>query len=107
VIAVLHRITLSPIAREMLAGILDSRVLEKIRSRIDGLSLEPEKQGKPMSGDLMGYRSLRAVGQRYRILYRVDRREIQVCVTVIGIRKEGDRQDIYAVAARLVRLGLL
>lgn len=34
----------------------------KIRGRIDGLAEEPEKQGKPLTGELAGYRSLRAAG---------------------------------------------
>ncbi len=53
----------------MLEAIQDRRVRDKIRDRIDGLAQEPEKQGKPLTGELTGYRSLRAVGQRYRVIY--------------------------------------
>ena len=106
-IAVVYQVILAPAARAMLSGILDQRVLLKLQERIDGLSFEPFQQGKPMTGDLMGYRSLRAVGQRYRILYRVERTRVLVHIVAIGIRKEGDKRDIYAVAARLFRLGLL
>ena len=91
----------------MLLEIRDRRVQAKIRDRIEGLAFEPEKQGKPMSGDLRGYRSLRAVGQRYRIVYRVERARVTVVIAGIGIRKDGDKGDIYALAHRLLRLGLL
>jgi mRNA interferase RelE/StbE len=47
------------------------------------------------------------VGQRYRIVYRVERSIVTVVVVAAGIRKEGSREDIYRVAARLIRLGLL
>ena len=106
-IATTYRIILAPTAKTMLAGILDQRILEKIRARIDGLALSPELQGKPMGEDLQGYRSLRAVGQRYRILYKVHRSEVVVNVVAIGLRKEGDKRDIYVLAAKLLRLGLL
>ena len=106
-IAVVYQIILAPAARVMLSEIRDQRILLKLQDRIDGLSFEPDKQGKPMTGDLLGYRSLRAVGQRYRILYRVERSKVLVHVVAIGIRKEGDQQDIYALAYKLLRLGLL
>ena len=106
-IAVLHRIVLTEAAQATLAEIRDRRILARIRDRIDGLSIDPEKQGKPLGDDLRGYRSLRAVGQRYRILYRVDRQTVTVSVAAVGLRKEGDRHDIYASARRLLRLGLL
>ena len=57
---------------EQLRAIPDRRVQKTIAASIDRLTKEPEKQGKPLLGELLGYRSLRAVGQRYRILYRVD-----------------------------------
>jgi mRNA interferase RelE/StbE len=96
-----------PVAMELLRAIPDRRAQKTIATRIDHLAKEPEKQGKPLLGELAGYRSLRAVGQRYRIIYRVDRDQILVIVVAIGIRKEGDRQDIYALAQKLLRSGLL
>ena len=81
--------------------------LDKIRDRIDGLASDPESQGKPLTGELLGYRSLRAVGQRYRIIYRVERTRILVLIVVVGIRKEGDRADVYRLAQKLIRLKLV
>lgn len=90
----------------MLLGIADQRIRAKIAERIDSLSENPEKQGKPLTAELSGYRSLRAVGQRWRIIYRVERDKVIVLVVALGIRKEGDRKDIYALAQKLIRLGL-
>ena len=101
------RIGLTPTASAMLAAIQDRRVREKIRDRIDGLAVEPEKQGKPLTGELAGYRSLRTVGQRYRIIYRIMKEEVLVLVVGLGIRKEGSKRDIYSLARKLLRLRLL
>jgi len=91
----------------MLEAIRDRRVREKIRDRIDGLAEEPVKQGKPLMADLAGYRSLRAVGQRYRIIYRVEENKVLVLVVALGIRKEGSKRDVYVLARKLLRLRLL
>jgi mRNA interferase RelE/StbE len=91
----------------MLEDIQDRRVQEKIRDRINGLVDEPEKQGKLLTGKLTGYRSLRAVGQRYRIIYRVEEDRVLVLVVAIGIRKEGNQKDIYSLARKILRLRLL
>lgn len=103
----IHKIVITAAARLMLDKISDLRVREKIRDAIDTLALEPELRGKPLVGDLKGYRSVRAVGQRYRIIYRVERLIVTVAVVAAGIRKEGSREDIYTLAQRLVKLGLL
>ena len=94
-------------AQEMLQGIKDRRIREKICERIDGLKEEPEKQGKPLIGELSGYRSIRAVGQRYRIIYRVEGSMVLVIVVAIGIRKESARRDIYSLAKKLIQLKLI
>ena len=91
----------------MLEAVQDRRVRDKIRDRIDGLAEEPEKQGKPLTGELTGYRSLRAVGQRYRIIYRIVEGKVLVLVMALGIRKEGSGKDIYVLAQKLLRLRLL
>ena len=101
------KIELTATAVRMLEGVKDRRIQESIRDRIDGLVSEPEKQGYSLMGELAGYRSLRAVGQRYRIIYRLDKNRIVVLVVATGIRKDGDKRDIYTLAQKLVRLGLL
>jgi mRNA interferase RelE/StbE len=91
----------------MLTAIADRRIREKLADVIDRLESDPELRGKPLDDDLAGYRSVRAVGQRYRIVYRVERTIVTVVVVAAGIRKAGSHEDIYRVAAKLVRLGLL
>lgn len=102
-----HRVVLTLTARAMLEAVTDRRTRERIRDRIDGLAAEPELQGKVLLGELKGYRSLRAAGQRYRIIYRVHQTHVEVLVVAIGRRAEGSREDIYRLAQRLLHLGLL
>ena len=91
----------------MLKEIADRRVRGKLAETIDSLESDPELRGKPLDDDLAGYRSIRALGQRYRIIYHAERSTVTVVVVAAGIRKEGCRKDIYRVAAKLIRLGLL
>jgi mRNA interferase RelE/StbE len=100
------KVSLTNTAQDMLAAISDRRLQEKILTRIEGLEIEPEKQGKPLVGELSGLRSLRTGGQRYRIIYKVDKGQITVLVIAIGIRRQGSKKDIYELAQKLVRLGL-
>lgn len=101
------RIEITPAASQMLAEIADRRIREKIAEKIDGLAIEPEKQGKPLTGEFSGYRSLRSVGQRYRIIYRIDRARVIVVVVAIGLRQEGGKKDIYSLAKKLIRFHLV
>lgn len=101
------RITLAPSALECLKGIRDRRIREKLVARIDGLEENPQEQGKALTAELQGYRTLRAVGQRYRIIYRVENQTVSVYVVALGLRKEGGRKDIYALTSKLLRLKLL
>ena len=91
----------------MLASMGDRRIREKIGQRIDALADDPDKQGKALAGELTGYRSVRAVGQRYRIIFEVKRQEAEVVVLGVGLRRQGDKSDIYALAKKLLRLGLI
>jgi len=94
-------------AARMLREISDARIRRKILDVIWDLKGQPDVKGKSLIGELAGFRSIRAVGQRYRILYRLEAAQVIVYVVAAGIRKEGDRGDIYKLAQRLVRLGLL
>ena len=100
-------IIVMPLAEKQLAALSDKRVQRGIERVIDGLEVEPEKKGKALTANLKGLRSIRAVGQRYRIIYRVDTDATKVFIVALGIRKEGDKTDIYALAKRLVQAGLL
>ncbi len=102
-----YRVVLTLTAKSMLAAITDRSTRERIRERIDGLALDPELQGKALLGEFQGYRSLRAAGQRYRIIYRIFQTRVEVLVVAVGRRAEGSREDIYRLAQRLLRLRLL
>jgi mRNA interferase RelE/StbE len=88
----------------MLMSISDRRVRERIYEKVRVLEDEPEKQGKPLTGELSGYRSLRAVGQRYRVIYRMEREKLLVWIIALGIRKKGSKRDIYTLARKLLKL---
>ena len=91
----------------MLEGISDQRVRKEIVERAEKLADEPEKQGKALLGELMGLRSLRSSGQRYRIIYRVDRGRVFVLIVAVGVRKQGSSRDIYELAQKLLRARLI
>lgn len=93
-------------AVRMLSRVGDRRIQQQLFDASKRLELEPEKQGKPLHEDLMGFRSLRAAGQRYRILYTFDTASRVVHIVAAGLRRAGARDDVYALAQKLVRLGL-
>ncbi len=99
-----YDIQLTPLAVEMLADVKDRREQEKLRDRIDKLKIEPEKQGKALVDNLFGFRSIRAVGQRYRIVYKVEQDRVMVVVAGLGRRKDGDKKDIYSMLENLLDL---
>lgn len=101
------RIVITPTALQMLADIADRRIRDKIISVINRLAEEPEKQGKPLLGELSGLRSIRAVSQRYPVLYAIKEKEIIVVVVAVGIRRSGAKDDIYTLAKKLFRLKLI
>lgn len=102
-----YRIEITPTALQALEAISDRRERAAIVRRIDALAEEPHMQGKALRGELAGFLSVRAAGQRYRVVYGTDEGEHRVLVYLVGIRKEGSRQDVYALAQRLIRRGLL
>jgi mRNA interferase RelE/StbE len=104
---VIYQVDITPTALSMIDKAQDRRVRAKIIETIDGLAEDPGKKGKPLIAELDGYHSVRAVGQRYRIIYRIDNEKVIVLVVAAGIRKEGDRKDIYALAKKLIRARLL
>ena len=101
------QILLTPTALKLLSDISDRRIREKIGSVIDRLAEDPEKQGKALLGELAGFRSIRAVGQRYRIIYQIRGNDIVVVIVAVGIRRDGAKDDIYNLAKKLFRLRLL
>jgi mRNA interferase RelE/StbE len=101
------QILLTPTALKLLSDISDRRIREKIGAVIDRLVEDPEKQGKALLGELSEFRSIRAAGQRYRIIYQIRGGDIVVVIVVVGICRDGAKDDIYNLAKKLFRLGLL
>lgn len=101
------QIMFTPEAQAMMDAIKDRRVKEKIGERINKLAEDPIKQGKALGAELTDLYSVRAAGQRYRIIYSLDGEKILILIVGVGIRREGSKTDIYALAKKLVRLGLV
>jgi mRNA interferase RelE/StbE len=97
-----YQVILTEQARQLFIEIKDRREQQLLLARLEKLKHEPEKQGKALSEELTGYRSIRAVGQRYRIIYQIVQDKVLVVVVGIGRRKEGDKRDVYTVTMRLL-----
>src|SRR5438445_13268327 len=93
-----HTIKWTETALKHAEAIPDQRLRRLISQRVDQLAESPEQQGKPLVGELAGFRSVRAVGQRYRIVYRVERREVVVVIVAVSRRKARDRNDMQTPA---------
>ncbi len=102
-----HTIRWTETALKLAEAVPDQRIRRLISHRVDQLAKAPEQPGKPLVGELASFRSVRAVGQRYRIVYRVERRDVVVVIVAVGKRKAGNKGDIYELAKKLLRLGLL
>lgn len=83
-------------------------LLDKVRALAD---CDPRTVHKRLVGPLCDYYSIKV--SRYRALYRVDEETladgnklvfVRVVVVTVGIRKSGDRGDVYRLAQRLIRL---
>src|SRR5713101_6691027 len=88
-------ITWTETALKLVEAVPDQRIRRLISQRVDQLGTSPEQQGKPLIGELAGFRSVRAVGQRYRIVYRVERQEVTVLIVAVGRRRSGEKSDVY------------
>jgi mRNA interferase RelE/StbE len=102
----MYTIKLTLVAAETIQK-LDSNVQRQVINKIEALKQEPLLLGKPLQGPLKGYRSIRAAGQRYRIIYNVIEEEIIVIIVAVGIRKSGDKKDIYELMKKYIKTGLL
>ena len=102
----MYTIRLTLVAADSLKK-LDATTQRQVIHKIESLKQELLLLGKPLKGPLKEYRSIRAAGQRYRIIYKVIESEIIVVVVSIGIRKDGDKKDIYALMKKYIKTGLL
>ena len=65
-----YKIILTDEAKIYLSS-LQKPTQQAIIRKIKILETEPEKRGKPLQGALSGLRSIRAAGQRYRVVFKV------------------------------------
>ena len=96
-----YKITLTEEAKAYLIS-LDGKTRTAIARKIEALKESPEQQGKALSGDLTGYRSLHAAG-RYRVVYEVKTNKVMVIVVAAGIRKAGSKIDVYETLKKLLK----
>jgi mRNA interferase RelE/StbE len=103
---VTYRLEITDVSLSLVKKIPDKRIQSVVIERIEALKTDPEKQGKILVQKLAGFRSIHVAG-RYRVIYRIDEASSTVWVLAAGIRKEGDQKDIYRIAKKLLKLGLL
>lgn len=103
----MYTIKLTQIAAEFIAK-LDNKSQQQVMEKLEILKEYPLKVGKALKGNLQNYRSIRSVGQRYRIIYQVKETEIEVIVVAVGIRRDGDKKnDVYELMKKYIKIGLL
>jgi len=90
----------------LLEKISDKRIQSTILNKIEGLAIDPEKQGKGLVKELAGFSSMHASG-RYRVIFKIEKDPDVVWIVAAGMRKEGDQKDIYKLAKKLLKLGLI
>ena len=101
-----YKILITDTCLNLIEKIPDKKIRRTILHKIKGLSDEPDKQGKMLVKDLSGFRSIHAAG-RYRIIYKIDQQTVIIYILAAGIRKQGDKKDIYRIAKKLLDAGLL
>ena len=101
-----YKILITDTCLALIEKIPDKKIQRTILNRIEGLSDEPDKQGKMLVKELSGFRSVHAAG-RYRVIYKVDKQTVIIYILAAGIRKQGDKNDIYKITRKLLKAGLL
>ena len=102
----MYKIKLTKISARNL-GKFDPNTLRQILAKLESLKAEPILMGKALKGPLKEFRSVRAAGQRYRIIYKIINEEVIVIIIAVGIRKEGDKKDIYQLMKKYLKTGLI
>ncbi len=97
-----YQVSLTKQASKLFKKIKDRREQKLLLAKLENLKNNPAQQGKALVKELSGYRTIRAVGQRYRIIYQIKEEKVLVLVIAIGRRKEGDKKDIYTVTKKLL-----
>ena len=99
-------------AKEKLAE-LPLKIRRAILEKTGALAVcaDPRKAHKPLDGPLRGYYSIKV--SRFRAVYTVHEQRaasgetillVRVVIVAVGMRKEGDKHDVYKLAEKLVAL---
>ena len=94
----MYKIKLTSIAAEALRKI-ESTARDQIFAKIDQLKIEPFLLGKALVGPLKEFRSVRAAGQRYRIIYHITDQKV-IVLSII----DGRRNFEEVIVTKLMRL---
>jgi len=85
---------------------LDGSVRNQLRKVLEKkLAVEPEGYGLPLRGSLAGY--WKHQFGNHRIVYRIYPEHHVVVVCAVGIRKQGDAEDIYRQLEAVAKTGRL
>lgn len=97
-----YRIVIAPKLLEQLRGF---GIAQQSGDLIREAMKDPEQAGKQLTGSFFPYRWLKL--SRYRIVYRVarDADPPEVRFLYAGIRKAGDKKDVYARLAKVIKRG--
>lgn len=85
---------------------LDGRVRKQLRKVLEKkLAVDPEGYGLPLRGSLTGYWK-HQIGN-HRVVYRIYPQHHMVAVCAVGVRKQGDAEDIYRQLESVAKTGRL
>src|SRR5271163_4494873 len=85
---------------------LDGSVRNQLRKVLQKkLAVDPEGYGLPLRGSLAGY--WKHQFGNHRVVYRIYPRHHVVVVCSVGVRKQGDAQDIYRQLESVAKTGRL
>jgi mRNA interferase RelE/StbE len=84
---------------------LDGSVQKEVGRKIDALAENPflgKPLGNKMGLDLTGFHKLYAARKKYRIVYRLEKRYLEL-VEIVGIGKR-DKEEIYKLIVKRLKL---
>ena len=85
---------------------LDGSVRNQLRKVLEKkLAVDPEGYGLPLRGSLAGY--WKHQFGNHRVIYRIYPQHRTVVVCSVGVRKQGDAEDIYRQLESVARTGRL
>ena len=85
---------------------LDGSVRNKLRKVLEKkLAIDPEGYGLPLRGSLAGY--WKHQFGNHRIVYRIYPQHRMVAICSVGVRKQGDAEDIYRQLESVANTGRL